>query len=319
MIDQRIDERSNGAANPSATALLDAYSQAVMSVVDRVAPAVVNVRSGRGGGSGSIIAPDGYVITNAHVVENASSVRVILREGAELQATLVGTDPGTDLAVLRVAASGLPVVELGDSESLRPGQLVVAIGNPLGLQSTVTTGVVSALGRSLRARDGRIIENIIQTDAAVNPGSSGGPLVDSRAKVVGTNTAIIAVAQGISFAIPSATARWVVSALIRDGRVRRAYLGISAAPTPIGRRLASELGLAASSGIRVIDVVSGSPAEQAGLRAGDILLSLDGLAIESLSQLQRSLTAERIGHHVDVALVRRGQRLTARLRPEEAR
>jgi S1-C subfamily serine protease len=320
MLEQRVDGRPvNGADSASASALLDAYSQAVMSVVDRVAPAVVNVRSGRGGGSGSIIAPDGYVVTNAHVVENASEVRVTMREGAELRAMLVGTDPGTDLAVLRVAASGLPVVELGDSESLKAGQLVVAIGNPLGLQSTVTTGVVSALGRSLRARDGRIIENIIQTDAALNPGSSGGPLVDSRAKVVGTNTAIIAAAQGISFAIPSATARWVVSALIRDGRVRRAYLGISAAPTPIGRRLSSELGLGASNGIRVLEVVTGSPADRAGLKAGDILLSLDGISIDSLSQLQRALTAERIGHHVDVTLVRRGQRLSSRILPEEAR
>jgi S1-C subfamily serine protease len=315
----RKDDLLNPADAADATALLDAYSQAVIRVAEGVGPAVVNVRAGRGGGSGSIIAPDGYVLTNAHVVEGRGEAVVVLRDGTEVRGAPVGADPGTDLAVIRVDASGLPTVELGNSEALRVGQLVIAIGNPLGLQSTVTTGVVSALGRSLRSRDGRIIENVIQTDAALNPGSSGGPLVDSGGKVVGTNTAIIPMAQGICFAIPSATARWVVSALIRDGRVRRAYLGISGAPTPIGRRLAAELGLAVSGGIRIVDVVAGSPADRGGLRAGDILVTLDGTPVETLSELQRALTAERIGRSVRVTLVRRGARVVASLVPAEAR
>ena len=218
-----------------ASALLDAYSQAVIAVVEKVSPSVVNVRRGRSGGSGVIVAPDGYALTNAHVVDGAREVAVTLDSGAELTAAVVGTDSATDLAVIRILGSGLPVAELAETESLRVGQLVIAIGDPLGFHSTVTTGVVSALGRSLSARDGRVIENVIQTDAALNPGNSGGPLVDTHAKVVGINTAIIPTAQGICFAIPAATARMVAGMLIRDGRVRRAYLGIGGAATPIGR------------------------------------------------------------------------------------
>src|SRR5437868_6383695 len=235
--------------------VLDAFSAAVISVVERVGTSVVHVGSGRGGASGFVIAPDGYILTNAHVVESGRAPRITLHDGTELAGAIAGSDPSTDLAVIRaLSAAALPAATLGDSDALRVGQLVIAIGDPLGFQSTVTTGVVSALGRSLNARDGRTIENVIQTDAALNPGNSGGPLVDTHARVVGVNTAIIAGAQGIAFAIPAATARMVASALIREGRVRRAFLGISGAVTPIGRPLAQSLGLVAASGIRVLDV-----------------------------------------------------------------
>src|SRR5437764_2438934 len=220
-------------AADDAVALLDAFSQAVVRVAERVSPSVVHVRRGRGAGSGVVIAPDGYVLTNAHVVDEAKAVEVVLVDGSTYRAPVIGADPATDLAVVRALGPSLPALELATADTLRVGQLVIAIGDPLGLQSTVTTGVVSALGRSLRANDGRTIENVIQTDAALNPGNSGGPLVDTHARVVGVNTAIIAGAR-IAFAIPAATARIVASALIRDGRVRRAFRGISGAPRPIG-------------------------------------------------------------------------------------
>jgi S1-C subfamily serine protease len=302
-----------------ASALLDAYSQAVIAVVERVSPSVVNVRRGRSGGSGVIVAPDGYALTNAHVVDGAREVAVTLDSGAELTAAVVGTDSATDLAVIRIFGSGLPAAELADTESLRVGQLVIAIGDPLGFHSTVTTGVVSALGRSLSAKDGRLIENVIQTDAALNPGNSGGPLVDTHAKVVGINTAIIPTAQGICFAIPAATARLVAGMLIRDGRVRRAYLGIGGAATAIGRQLANELGITNASGIRVLEVVAGGPAQSAGLQVRDLIVSLDGVPIATLSDLQRNLAADRIGHSVEVAYVRFGELHRTTLTPAEAR
>jgi S1-C subfamily serine protease len=301
-----------------ATELLDAYSRAVMTVVERVAPSVVQVMDGRGGGSGVVIAPDGYVLTNSHVVERSDAARVGLRGGRVVEGRVVGRDPSTDLALLRLAGDGLVAAELGDSDALRVGQLVIAIGNPLGFQSTVTTGVVSALGRSLQGRDGRPIENVIQTDAALNPGNSGGPLVDTRGRVIGINTAVIAAAQGICFAIPSNTASAVAAALIHDGRVRRARIGISAAPTPIGRGLAAHLALAASEGIRVIEVVPRSPADRAGLRAGDIVVLLDGIAVSSLTALQRLLTAERVGRPLPAIVIRRGERLELTVVAEEA-
>jgi S1-C subfamily serine protease len=290
-----------------ASALLDAYSQAVIQVVERVSPSVVNVRRGRSGGSGVIVAPDGYALTNAHVVDGAREVAVTLDSGAELTAAVVGTDSATDLAVIRILGSGLPAAELADTDSLRVGQLVIAIGDPLGFHSTVTTGVVSALGRSLSARDGRLIENVIQTDAALNPGNSGGPLVDTHSKVVGINTAIIPTAQGICFAIPAATARLVAGMLIRDGRVRRAYLGIGGASTPIGRQLANELGISNTSGIRVLEVVAGGPAQRAGLQVRDLIVDIDGASIGTLSDLQRSLVADRIGRSVELGYVRFGE------------
>jgi S1-C subfamily serine protease len=302
-----------------ASALLDAYSQAVIHVVERVSPSVVNVRRGRSGGSGVIVAPDGYALTNAHVVDGAREVAVTLHSGAELTAAVVGIDSATDLAVIRILTSGLPAAELAETESLRVGQLVIAIGDPLGFHSTVTTGVVSALGRSLSARDGRVIENVIQTDAALNPGNSGGPLVDTHAKVVGINTAIIPTAQGICFAIPAATARMVAGMLIRDGRVRRAYLGIGGAATPIGRQLANELGITNASGIRVLEVVPGGPAERAGLVVRDLIVSLDGAPTATLTDLQRSLVADRIGRSMDLTYVRFGELRQATLTPAEAR
>ena len=302
-----------------ASALLDAYSQAVINVVERVSPSVVNVRRGRGGGSGVIVAPDGYALTNAHVVDGAQEVAVTLDSGTELTARVVGIDSATDLAVIRILGSGLPGAQLADTESLRVGQLVIAIGDPLGFHSTVTTGVVSALGRSLNAKDGRLIENVIQTDAALNPGNSGGPLVDTHAKVVGINTAIIPNAQGICFAIPAATARMVAGMLIRDGRVRRAYLGIGGAATPIGRQLANELGITNTSGIRVLEVVAGGPAERAGLQARDLIVTMDGAPIATLSDLQRSLVADRIGQSVELGYVRFGELRRTTLLPAEAR
>jgi S1-C subfamily serine protease len=266
-----------------------------------------------------IVAPDGYALTNAHVVDGAREVAVTLHTGAELTAGVVGSDSATDLAVIRILGSGLPAAELAETESLRVGQLVIAIGDPLGFHSTVTTGVVSALGRSLSASDGRLIENVIQTDAALNPGNSGGPLVDTHAKVVGINTAIIPTAQGICFAIPAATARLVAGMLIRDGRVRRAYLGIGGAATAIGRQLATELGITNTSGIRVLEVVAGGPAQRAGLEARDLIVSLDGAPIATLSDLQRSLAADRIGRSVELAYVRFGELRRTTVTPAEAR
>lgn len=301
------------------TEVLDAFSQAVINVVDRVSPSVVHVTDGRGGASGVVIAPDGYVLTNAHVVERGDGAQVTLRDGTLIRGTVAGRDNATDLAVVRLDASSLAAAELGDSDTLRVGQLVIAIGDPLGFQSTVTTGVVSALGRSLSARDGRVIENVIQTDAALNPGNSGGPLVDTRARIVGINTAIIPNAQGICFAVPSATARQVAGALIRDGKVRRAYLGISGAATPIGRQLAASLGLATGAGIRIIEVTAGSPADGAGMKPGDLLVFLDGHATPTLSALQRLLTGDRIFKRTPVVLVRRGDRLDREVIPAESR
>ena len=303
----------------TASALLDAYSQAVIRVVERVAPSVLNVRRGRGGGSGVIVTPDGYALTNAHVVDDVREVSVTLHGGGEMRASVVGRDPATDLAVIRIPDSGLPAAELAESESLRVGQLVIAIGDPLGFHSTVTTGVVSALGRSLRAGDGRMIENVIQTDAALNPGNSGGPLVDTHAKVIGINTAIIPMAQGICFAIPAATARIVAGMLIRDGRVRRAYLGIGGVPTPVGRNLAQQLAIPNTGGVRVVEVVPDSPAHRAGLRAGDLLISLDGVPLLTLSELQRALGADRIGRSAELVYIRFGELGRTTIVPVEAR
>jgi S1-C subfamily serine protease len=313
-----VRETLRADADP-ASALLDAYSQAVIHVVERVSPSVVNVRRGRSGGSGVIVAPDGYALTNAHVVDGAREVAVTLHTGAELTAAVVGIDSATDLAVIRILGSGLPAAELAETESLRVGQLVIAIGDPLGFHSTVTTGVVSALGRSLSARDGRLIENVIQTDAALNPGNSGGPLVDTHAKVVGINTAIIPTAQGICFAIPAATARMVAGMLIRDGRVRRAYLGIGGAASPIGRQLANELGITNTSGIRVLEVVAGGPAQRAGVQPSDLIVSLDGAPVATLSDLQRNLGADRIGRSVEVVYVRFGELRRTTVTAAEAR
>lgn len=312
----------------SAVEELDSYSQTVVGVVEKVGPAVVKITAVRrgtartpsglvpfeapGAGSGVIIAPDGYVLTNSHVVHHAARLEVGLADGRTFPATLVGDDPATDLAVIRVEATGLPTAPLGDSDRLRVGQLVVAIGNPLGFQATVTAGVVSALGRSLRSQSGRLIENVIQTSAPLNPGNSGGPLVDSRGRVVGINTAIIQGAQGICFAIPSNTARWVAGLLIRDGQVRRAFLGIAGEMRPLPRYLAREHGLAAPTGIGVVQVVPGSPADQAGIMTGDVIISIDGKPVSSVDDLQRFLGRAPIGTSVTVGIIRGGQYLQIR-------
>jgi len=306
-------------------ALLDAYSRTVIEVVDSVSPAVVRLdmkpsEQARQGGSGSgvIVSPDGLVLTNSHVVGGTSRLRVTTADGQSLTAVVVGDDPDTDLALLRVNESvTLPFAPLGDSRHLRRGQLVIAIGNPLGFESTVTAGVVSALGRSLRARTGRLIDDLIQTDAALNPGNSGGPLVSSRGEVVGINTAIIMGAQGICFAIAANTAKFVLGELVRHGRVRRAYIGISAAKTALPRRLRHEAGVLQESAVVVAGVEPTSPADRAGLVAGDMLLSLDGQAVTGADDLIRILTGEKIGHKVEIELLRERKRQQVSLEPQE--
>ncbi len=280
---------------PAADAdLLDAYSQAVIHVVETVSPAVISVSGengdGRGGsGSGFLVTPDGYAITNSHVVNDRSKLSAETTDGDRLRVELVGDDPATDLAVIRLAASGLPVTQLGDSAALRVGQLVIAMGSPLGLQSTVSTGVVSALGRSMRGRDGRLIENVIQHAAPINPGNSGGPLVDSRGFVVGINTAIIAMAQGLGFAIPSSTAEWVLGEILTHGQVRRRQLGIAAQVTRLPRTLVRELDLLADQGVEVREVTRGSLAAAAGIEPGDVVVALAGRLVTSIDDVHRLL------------------------------
>lgn len=308
--------------------LLDAYSRAVIAVVEAVGPAVVRVtasmtadRTGNGPegtGSGVIIAPDGYILTNEHVVQGAASLSVTLSDGAGLDATLVGTDAATDLAVIRANGSGLPYATLGDSAKLKAGQLVIAIGTPLGFSSTVSTGVVSALGRALRSRDGRLIENIIQHTAPLNPGNSGGPLVNSQGRVVGVNTAIIAMAQGIGFSIPADTARWVVSQLLVHGHVRRAHLGITAQNRPLNRRLVRFHHLQNNYGVEVVGYDPDGPAGKAGIREGDLIVSLNGQRSESVDDIHRILAELAEGNSVPVVVIRGQEQLAITLTPVEA-
>jgi len=286
--------------------LLDAYSRAVTGAAAQIAPSVLNVEGVGGTGSGFVFTPDGLILTNSHVIAGAPHPGVTLLDGRRLRADVVGDDPDTDLAVVRVSASDLRPATLGDSSSLMPGQLVVAIGNPFGFQHTVTAGVVSALGRGLRARTGRLMENLIQTDAALNPGNSGGPLVTSDARVVGINTAIIFGGQGIAFAVPVNTARAVISALIRDGRVRRAILGISAHTAPIARRIVHDHSLPHESGVLVSEVQRGSPADLAGLRPGDIVIDFGGTPVATIDALHRELNGDQIGQPVPLRLLRGG-------------
>ena len=310
---------------PEDEALLDAYSRAVIDVVDRVGPAVVRLDVKLGGdrrhggtGSGVVVAPDGLVLTNSHVVGGAAAVDISTVEGRSLTARVVGDDPDTDLALVRVDAPvTLPAAPLGDSKRLRRGQLVIAIGNPLGFESTVTTGVVSALGRSLRARSGRLIDDVIQTDAALNPGNSGGPLVSSHGEVVGINTAVIMGAQGICFAVAANTASFVLGELVRHGRVRRAYIGIAAQQFALSRRRRHATGLAQESAVMIATVEPGSPAAQAGLAAGDIILALDGRAVTGADDLIRSLAGDKIGRRVEIEALRNGNRLVVSLVPAE--
>lgn len=307
--------------------LLDAYSRAVIKVVETVGPSVVSVSIGKptpmhganevGAGSGVIIAPDGYILTNDHVVHSARRLTVTLADGTRLPATPMGLDPATDLAVIRAEASGLPFAALADSTSLRVGQLVIAIGNPFGFQSTVSTGVVSALGRGLRSREGRLIENIIQHTAPLNPGNSGGPLVDSRGRVVGINTAIIAIAQGIGFSVPSNTARWIVSQLIAHGRVRRGYLGITAQERVLDRRLVRFHNLPNERAVEVVSVEHQSPVGQAGVQSGDLIVGINGHDVESIDDLHRLLAEWPIGTPVRLTILRRGRILQIEAVPYE--
>jgi S1-C subfamily serine protease len=297
-------DRPTSEVGPYDDELLDAYSQAVTGAVARVAPGVVKVETGRGGGTGFVFAPDGLVLTNAHVADEAQRLTVMLPDGRSCDASLIGSDADTDLAVLKITAPDLHVLELGDSRCLKPGQIVVAIGNPFGFQHTVTAGVVSATGRSLRARTGRLMTGLLQTDAALNPGNSGGPLVNTRGEVVGINTAVIVPAQGISFAVSAETARLVVPQLLREGRVRRSYLGIAAQDVPLPRRLVRHYHLQAATGVLVTEVTQASPAERAGIKDGDLLVSFGGEAIERTDDLHRLLTGERVGEAVPLQVLR---------------
>ncbi|WP_210530268.1 S1C family serine protease [Rubellimicrobium arenae] len=299
-------------------AILDAYSAAVVGAVERVGPAVVRIETPRGGGgSGVVIAPDGLVLTNAHVAGEGRGLRVHLTDGTEGGAALVGVDEDTDLALLRTHAGTLPFAHLGASRALRQGQLVVALGNPLGFESTVTAGVVSALGRSLRARNGRLIEDVIQTDAALNPGNSGGALVSSAGEVVGINTAVIRGAQGLCFAVASDTAAFVAGQLLRHGRVRRAWIGVAGQTTALPRKVARVAGLAAASGVRLSEVVAGGPAALADLRVGDTLLALDDQPLPGVDALVRALSEGRIGQEATLTLLRAGRLERRAIRPSE--
>jgi S1-C subfamily serine protease len=320
------DSASSGPGIPSAAgdgAALDAYSRVVTDVVDRVGPSVVRIdvrRAGKsaGAGSGVIISPDGLALTNSHVVQGARSVALTTLEGRELQARVLGDDPDTDLALLRVDESvTLPAARLGDSGRLRRGQIAIAIGNPLGFDATVTAGVVSALGRTLQSRSGRMIEDVVQTDAALNPGNSGGPLVSSAGEVIGINTAIIMGAQGICFAVASNTANFVAGEIARHGRVRRAYIGVGAATTPIARRIAVRLGLEQASGARLLAVDQNGPAAHAGLLTGDLVIALDGKPVTSVADLIRALDADKINRTVSVDFLRRSERLRVWIGPHD--
>ena len=332
--------QAESAIAPDATvgddSVLDAYSRAVTGAVRRVAPSVVNIevhqlqqtagrsRSGeprerRGGGSGFIFTPDGLILTNSHVVHSASRIEVTISDGRRMPASAIGDDPASDLAVIRVDEPGLTAAALGDSQQLRVGQLVVAIGNPYGFQSTVTAGVVSALGRSLRSYSGRLIDDVVQTDASLNPGNSGGPLVDSAGRVVGVNTATILPAQGICFAIGINTAKFVASRLLRDGRIRRSYIGVSAQTVPVHRRVVRFYDLPKETGVVVLSVEGDSPAQRAGLREGDVIVALEGHPIAGVDDLHRVLTDVRVDIRCLLTVLRHTERLKLYVVPQEAK
>jgi len=325
-------------AAPADELLLDAYSRAVTGAVDRVSPSLVNIevhqaagrtragepRERRGGGSGFVFTPDGLILTNSHVVHEALRIDVTLSDGRRMPATAIGDDPASDLAVIRIEQArvdepGLTAAALGDSQQLRVGQLVVALGSPYGFQSTVTAGVVSALGRSLRSYSGRLIDDVIQTDAALNPGNSGGPLVDSAGRVVGVNTATILPAQGICFAIGINTAKFVASRLLRDGRIRRSYIGVSAQTVPVHRRVVRFYDLAKESGALVLSVEDNSPAKRAGLRDGDIIVALESKPVAGVDDLHRLLADIRAGASCALTVLRHTERIELKIVPEEAK
>jgi len=315
---------------PSDASLLDAYSLAVTSAVERVSPSVVHIevhqaagrtragepRQQRGGGSGFVFTPDGLILTNSHVVHEATRIAVTTSDGHRMPATLIGDDPASDLAVIRVDEPGLAVAALGDSQRLRVGQVVIAIGAPYGFQSTVTAGVVSALGRSLRSYSGRLIDDVVQTDASLNPGNSGGPLVDSSGRVVGVNTATILPAQGICFAIGINTAKFVASRLLRDGRIRRSYIGVSAQTVPVHRRVVRFYDLPKETGVVVLAVEEASPARRAGLREGDVIVALEGAPVAGVDDLHRLLTDVRVGLSCTLTVLRWTEKLELKIVPD---
>ena len=334
--DHTTNARVPETTQPSDDELLDAYSRAVISAAEKVSPSVVNIdvrqqprsqrtsdlrrqREARGSGSGFIFTPDGFIMTNSHVVHQASAIEVTLSDGRRLQADLVGDDPDTDLAVIRIHAPSLVPALLGDSQSIRVGQVVIAIGNPYGFQCTVTAGVVSALGRSLRSRSGRLIDNVIQTDAALNPGNSGGPLVTTRGEVIGVNTAVILPAQGLCFAVAISTATFVAGRLIRDGKVRRSYIGLAGQDVPLPRRLARFHNLPVESGILVVSIEPESPAQRAGLVEGDVIVAYNGHPTGSIDDLHRQLTETQVGFQSLLTIIRRTEKLERAIVPEESR
>jgi S1-C subfamily serine protease len=313
--------------------LLDAYSRTVTGVADKVSPSVVNIdvhheigsrsnrppQEARGSGSGFIFTPDGLTLTNSHVVHGAKRIEVTLLDGRRFQADLIGDDADTDLAVIRIDAPNLLPAELGESKSVRVGQLVIAIGNPFGFQYSVTTGVVSALGRSLRSQSGRLIDDVIQTDAALNPGNSGGPLVASNGKVIGVNTAIIRPAQGICFATGIDTAKFVAARLIRDGRIARSFIGVAGQNVPIPRRIVRYYNLAVETGILIVSFEENSPAQKAGLREGDLIIGFDNHPISGIDDLHKLLVGERAGRSASVDVIRGTEKLVINVFPQETR
>src|SRR6478752_109181 len=327
--DSGVSQPVRGETQPDDSELLDAYSRTVVSAVARVAPAVVNInvkqrvnarrgeRELSGNGSGFVITPDGFILTNSHVVHDASAITVNLPDGREYPAQLAGDDPDTDLAVVRIAAPELRHVRLANSENLRVGQLVIAIGNPLGFEASVTAGVISALGRSMHTQSGRLIDNILQTDAALNPGNSGGPLVNSAGEVVGVNTAMIRPAQGICFAIASNTAKFIAGWLIKEGRIRRGYIGVAGQTSPLHRRVARFYHLANESGAMVVSVEKGSPAEQSRIRPDDVIVAFNDEPIASVHDLHKKLVGDRIGTPCKLTVLRGTEQLTIYVTPAE--
>lgn len=340
--DGHLESQNTGTAKESAEHseagedLLDAYSRAVITAAERVSPSVVYievqqpVRSGRGNsqrtpreargsGSGFIFTPDGFILTNSHVVHHATRIEVTLSDGRRSEAHLIGDDPDTDLAVIRINAPNLVPAQLGETQRVRVGQLVLAIGNPYGFQYSVTAGVVSALGRSLRAQSGRLMDGVIQTDAALNPGNSGGPLVNSRGEVIGVNTAMILPAQGICFATSIDTAKFVASRLIRDGKVSRSYIGLAGQNVPLPRRIVRYYNLEAESGILVISFEANSPARDGGVREGDIIIGFDDQPTSGIDDLHKLLTEDRIGHRSSLLIIRGTQKLVLAVQPKESK
>jgi S1-C subfamily serine protease len=318
-----IDKPANRPGESADAELLDAYSRAVIGVVDSIGPAVVAVARRRGQesggvGSGVLITADGYALTNSHVVGGQSHMAVTTHDGDILEAEVVGDDPATDLALLRVAARDLPAAAFGESAGLRVGQLVIAMGNPFGFQSTVTTGVVSAQGRSLRSQQGRLIENVVQHTAPLNPGNSGGPLLDSRGRVVGINTAIIAMAQGLGFAVPADTARWVVGEVLAHGQVRRPALGLSLTMRPIGRELGRRLDLLIDLAVEVVGVERGGAADRAGVHSGDLIIAINGRIVASLDDMHRLLSRAG-GGAVTISIVRGSRQFDLAVEPRFAK